>query len=544
MHRYAGIVLLLLATGAWAQHAQMGAGKAMLLPGLGDLHHPVSTTNAEAQQYFDQGMRLLYAFNHDEARRSFERAAQLDPRLAMAWWGVAYAVGPNYNLPVDPEREKTGYDAVRKALALSATAPAQEKAYIQALATRYSNAAKPDYQKLSENYANAMRELWQRYPDDPDAGALFAESLMDLRPWELWNHDGTPAPGTEEIISTLETVLRSHPNHIGALHFYIHAVEASPTPERGLAAADRLRAMNLTGAGHLEHMPGHIYFRTGDYDATVRVNIAANRADTQYEKLTGHMHGVYPMMYHAHNLHFLAIAAAMEGHCAQAVDAAAKLRDHVTPALGEMPMVQVAMAIPLVIGVRCGRWDDVLGEPRPDAKYPVLAAMYHYSRGMALVATGKTEEAAAEEQQLAALVRQTPKDELSNLDSNMPGVFQIADQVLLARLAEERGDGAEALKLWRAAVSLQDALNYDEPPDWYYPVRESLGGALLRAGDARGAEQVFREDLAKNPRNPRSLFGLEEALKQQGRDYDAGWVEKEFQAAWQGADVQLSVGRL
>lgn len=542
MRQWSLIACLLMACAAWAQAPP--ETKAVLLPGLGDLHHPVSAGNAEAQQFFDQGMRLLYGFNHDEAERSFRRAAELDPQLAMAWWGVAYAVGPNYNLPVDAEREKIGYDAAQKALALSANAPENEKAYINALAKRYSNAPKPDYQQLSVAYSNAMRELWHHYPDDPDAGTLFAESMMDLRPWQLWNRDGTPAPGTEEIVSTLETVLRSHPDHMGALHFYIHAVEASPNPERALAAADRLAAMKLSGAGHLEHMPGHIYFLTGDYGATVKANLAAVADDENFEKVTGEAQGVYPLMYHAHNLHFLAIAAEMEGHCGEALAAARKLDDHVRPALPMMAMVQVPLSIPMEIDVRCERWEAAVRTPAPDPKYPVLVAIWHFSRGMALLAQNKPDEALAEEKALAEVIRKTPKDELLRHNNNMPDIFTIADDVLLARLAETRGDRAGAVNYLRAAVAIQDSLHYDEPPDWYFPVRESLGGVLLRSGEAKEAEQVFREDLQRNPRNPRSLFGLANALKKQGRDYDAGWVEKEFQSAWQGADLQLSVDKL
>jgi tetratricopeptide (TPR) repeat protein len=543
MKKVAMIALLFAGVKAWSQ-GPATEKPAMLLQGLSNLHHPVSTQNAEAQQFFDQGLRLVYAFNHEEAARSFHRAAELDAKLAMAWWGVALAVGPNYNLPVDPEHEKIAADAIDKAKSLGASAPQIEKDYISALGKRFSHDAQPNYHQLDADYSSAMRELSRKYPDDLDAATLFADSMMNLRPWKLWNADGTPAQGTEEIVATLESVLRRDPNHIGAMHLYIHAVEASPHPERALPDADRIAAL-APAAGHLVHMPAHIYERTGNYDGAREHNAEAAKADEDYAAATGSQ-GMYMMMYYSHNLHFGAIAASMQGHCAAAKQSADRLADNLRPMAKEMPMVEPFLGIPLAIAVRCGRWDDLLAVSDPPGQSPVLKAFWLYSRGMALSARGKTAEAETLQKQLAAIEAATPGDDLfmPPVENHSRQIFHIASDVLAARIAAAKGDKAEAIALLRDAVANQDKLLYDEPADWYYPVRESLGGMLLQSGDAKGAEQVFRDDLAQNPRNPRSLFGLSEALTRQNRAYDASWVKSQFDTAWQGADVELKVGEL
>jgi tetratricopeptide (TPR) repeat protein len=543
MRRYRMIALLVVACAGFLR-GQSGEKPVVLMSGLGNLHHPVSTKNAEAQQFFDQGLRLIYAFNHDEAARSFQRAAELDPQLAMAWWGVGMAVGPNYNLPVDAEHEKIAVNAVNKALALSGNAAPIEKDYIQALAKRFSSDANPDYHQLDAAYSNAMQALSQKYPDDLDAATLYADSLMNLRPWKLWNADGTPAEGTTEIVATLESVLRRDPNHMGAMHLYMHAVEASPNPERALPYADRLAAQT-PNAGHLVHMPSHIYIRTGNYDGARVQNADAAKADERYISATG-AQGVYPLMYYSHNLHFLAIAAGMQGRCADAEDAAKKLSANVRPAVSEMPMVEAFMGIEFATDVRCAKWDKLLNTQTPKTQTPVLKAFWLYSHGSALAAKGKIADAEAEEKQLAAIEKATPREEIfmPPVENHTWQVMHIADDVLSARIAAAKGDKSAAVTLLRDAVANQDQLKYNEPPDWYYQVRESLGGMLLQTGDVRGAEQVFREDLQRNPRNPRSLFGLAESLKRQGREYDASWVQKQFDMAWQGADVTLTVESL
>ena len=540
MRRIAIVAAFVCVSALWSQES--GSQKpAFLMEGLSNLHHPVSTKNTEAQQFFDQGLRLVYAFNHDEAARSFRHAAELDPKLAMAWWGVALAVGPNYNLPVDPDHEKMAVEAVQKARALSAGATPIERDYIGAMGRRFSSNSKPDYHQLDLNYSKAMRELTRKYPDDLDAATLYADSLMNLRPWKLWNADGTPAEGTNEIVATLEGVLRRDPNHIGAMHLYIHAVEASPNPERALPYADRIPAL-APAAGHLVHMPAHIYERTGNFDGARAQNVAAAKADEAYATASGSQ-GVYMMMYYSHNLHFGAISASMQGHCTEARSQADRLAENLRPMAKEMPMIEPFLGIQFAIAVRCNRWDDMLAVSQPQAQTSALKAFWLYGRGTALAARGKVDEAEALHKQLAAIESATSHDDLfmPPVENHAWQIFHIANDVLGARIAAAKGDRSSAIGLLRDAVALQDSLLYDEPADWYYPVRESLGGLLLQSGDARSAEQVFRDDLERNPRNPRSLFGLAESLTRQGRDYDASWIRQQFETAWQGADVTLRV---
>lgn len=518
--------------------------KPVILPGLSTLHHPTSTPSPEAQHFFDQGLRLIYAFNHEEANHSFQHALELDPKFAMAWWGVAVAVGPNYNSAVDAEREKIAANAVNHAVELSPSAFPIEQDYINAIAIRFSSAANPDYKQLNVDYSRAMRKLAQKYPDDLDASTLFADSLMNLRPWRLWNADGTPAEDTPEIIATLESVLRRDPNHIGAMHLYMHAVEASPNPERALSYANNIAAL-APSAGHLVHMPSHIYMRTGNYDGARAQNADAAHVDEQYIAATG-AKGEYPLMYYSHNLHFLAIAAGTQGRCADAVDAAQRLTANVQPAIVEMPMLEAFLGIQYAIEVRCHRWDSLLATQPPTAKTPALRAFWLYGHGSALAATSQLAKAEAEEKELAAIVKATSRSEIfmPPVGNHSWQIYQIADDLLAARIAVARGDKASAIVLLRDAVANQDQLLYNEPPDWYFDARESLGGLLLASGDAKGAELVFRMSLANNPRNPRSLFGLSESLKQQGRDYEASLVKKQFDTAWQGADVTLTVSDL
>jgi tetratricopeptide (TPR) repeat protein len=540
MKRFTLVFWFLAVCTQWAQGAT-DPKPVSLMAGLSALHHPVSTSKPEAQQFFDQGLRLVYAFNHEEAARSFRRAAEIDPQLAMAWWGVALAVGPNYNLPVDPEGEKVAVAAVGKARELSANASQIEKDYIEAIAKRFSSEAQPNYHQLNVDYSNAMRELTRKYPDDLDAATLFADSMMNLRPWKLWHADGTPAEGTAEIITTLESVLRRDPNHIGAMHLYIHSVEASPHPELALPYADRIAAL-APAAGHLVHMPAHIYERTGNYNGARENNGAAAKADEDYAAATG-VQGFYMTMYYSHNLHFGAVAASMQGHCAEAQHSADQLADNLRPAVKEMPMLEPFLGIRLAMAVRCGRWDDLITMSEPAAQTPVLKAFWLYSRGVASAERGKTTEAETLQKQLAAIEKATPRDEIfmPPVENHSWLIFHIAGDILAARIAAAKGNRNAAIDLLRDAVASQDQLLYNEPSDWYYPVRETLGGMLLRTGDLKGAERIFREDLEQNPRNPRSLFGLAEALTRQNRSYEASWVTQQFKTAWQGSDVQLKI---
>ena len=535
------ILVLIISVLAFAQtaehnHPSTDTKPAVLMSGLGEHHHPVSTKNPEAQRFFDQGLTYIFAFNHDEAVRSFKRAAELDPNMAMAYWGIALALGPNINLDVDPEREKAAYEAVQKALALSANAPEQERAYIGALSKRYSIDPKADLKKLAVDYKNAMGELVKRYPDDLDAATLYAESMMDLRPWQLWNKDGTPAEGTEEIVTVLESVLKRNPNHIGANHYYIHVVEASLHPERALPSAERLKTL-APAAGHLVHMPAHIYMRTGDYKCAAQRNKVAAEVDQAYIKSSG-VQGVYPLMYYSHNLYFLAVAYALEGRFSDAKKAADQLEAHVGPHVKGMPMLEFFMPISTLILVRFQRWDDILKSPKPDSRMAITNAMWHFARGMAYAVNGKVKEAESERKLLIAAEKTVPGGATWDLNS-ASSVLKIAELVLDARIALAKGDKKSAIEFLRKAVEAEDALNYAEPPGWYIPVRESLGSVLMLNGDYAEAEKVFRADLDKNPRSGRSLFGLMKSLKAQGKNYDAQLVRKEFEVAWKNADIKL-----
>jgi tetratricopeptide (TPR) repeat protein len=523
---------------------QMGAAvnkPATLVSGMGSLHHPVSTTNPEAQKFFDQGLSFVYAFNHDEAVRSFKRAAELDPGMAMAYWGIALALGPNINLDVDPEREKAAYDSVQKALAMVAKDSGNEQAYIEALAKRYSTDPKADLKRLAVDYKNAMGELVKRFPDDLDAATLFAESAMDLRPWQLWTADGKPAEGTEEIIAVLESVIRRNPNHVGAIHYYVHAVEASLNPERALAYAPKLATL-MPAAGHIVHMPAHIFQRTGNYGEAARSNEQAAAADRAYIQATG-AKGVYPLMYYSHNLHFLAIAYNMEGRFAEAMKAARQLEENVAPHLKEMPMLEGFMTVTPLLLARFQRWDEIEKLPQPDASLIATNAVFHFIRGLGSAAKGRTAEAEAELNALIAAEKRVPAD--ASFGLNPTGkILKIAETVLMARISAAKHDDKSAIKLLRDAVELEDVLAYDEPPVWFTPVRESLGGVLLRSGNYAEAEEVFRADLEKNRRNGRSLFGLLEALKAQKKVYAASFVQQEFETAWKNAETKLTIADL
>lgn len=514
----------------------------VLMVGMGHHHHAIHTKSAEAQKFFDQGLTLVYGFNHEEAVRSFRQAADLDPQAAMPWWGVALAVGPNYNLDVDPGREKAAYDAIQKAQALSANGPPSERAYVQALARRYSNDPNTDLKKLALNYKAAMHDLARAYPEDLDAATLYAESMMDLNPWQLWTADGKPGENTEEIVAVLESVLQRDPQHIGANHYYIHAMEASPHPERALMSAERLNTL-VPAAGHLVHMPAHIYERVGFFDQAVKANEAGAAADRNYLRSAGSDGGMYGLMYYSHNLHFLSIAASMQGNFAQSKAAADQLVANVAPSVKQMRMLDWFMPVPDYVLVRFGRWDDIARLPEPDPGLSISHAAWNYARGAAFAAQGRVAQAQAERDALARAVSKQPADAMYGFNTAR-NVLGIAVEILDARLAAAQGKTTEAVNHWRAAVADQDALACDEPADWYYPVRESLGGALLRDGQNGEAEKVFRADLERNPRNPRSLFGLREALNAQGKLADAEWVSAQFEEAWKNADVQLHVADL
>ena len=538
------LIFAILAGGAAGEEKKAAEKKPDLaLTAVGRHHHAIATKSREAQDFFDQGITLLYGFNHEEAARAFRRAGELDPSSAMPLWGIALAVGPNYNMDVDAEREKLAYETIQKAQKLAEHAPQVEKDYVAALALRYSGEAAPDYKKLSRDFADAMKSLSEKYVDDLDAATLYAESLMDLNPWKLWTLDGKPNEGTDEIVRILESVLRRDPNHAGANHYYIHAIEASPHPERALPSARRLDTM-VPQAGHLVHMPAHIYIRTGDYAAAVKNNAEAAKVDKVYAQKADKEGSIYDLMYHSHNEHFLASAASMAGRYEEAKAAADGLAKRLEPHAKIMPMLDGFIFTPVWVDVRFAKWDAILKRPEPLKELPGTHAMWRYSRALAFAARGEEDKAGTERTLFAAEAAALAPDSNFGGFNSAKDILGLALEVIDARIAAARGQKEEAISHWRKAVQVQNAMFYNEPADWYYPVRESLGAALLSAGRASEAEQVFRDDLQRNPRNPRSLFGLMNSLKTQQRDADAAWVERQFKEAWKEADSKLELANL
>ena len=548
----APLLLLVLATGlaACAGHGRTakdaeGAAAPAEVPlfdDLGSYHHAITTTSPLAQQYFDQGLRLVYAFNHDEARRSFEAGTRADPGCAMCFWGIALTQGTNYNLPGDDERDQLGLKAAERAQSLAAGATPAEQDLIAALLKRYQGAPQLPRAKRDRAYADAMRQVARRHPEDLDAATLFAESLMNLRPWSLWTRDGKPEPGTLEIVSTLERVLKRDPQHPGANHYYIHAVESSRHPERALASAERLPTLE-PGAGHQVHMPAHVYMRIGRYADAAAANEQAIAADKAYLARV-EPEGVYSMMYVPHNIHFLWAAAAMEGRSATALDAARQVTQWLSPEmLDHMPGLEPFVPTLIYAEVRFGRWDDVLAAPEPAEKLDYTRGMWHFARGLAYTRKGQLDDADRELAAVRTALTAEPKD-LQTMDQNaLPPRLQIARDILAGEIAAARGHTAAAVSSLRAAAATEDRLNYDEPPPWPLPARQFLGAVLLSAHRPREAEAAYRQDLARNPENGWSLFGLEQSLRMQGRRREAAAVDTRFRRAWANADVELVASR-
>jgi tetratricopeptide (TPR) repeat protein len=537
---------LVFSIGAAAASISSGTEKlpGPLLDGLGELHHPITTESKQAQRYFDQGLRLLFGFNHKEAIRSFRSAAQLDPECAMANWGVAYAYGPHVNKPMDANDTAAAWEALQLAVRSKAKASEKEQAYITALEKRYQPEHNDDRKALDKAFAEAMRELSKQYPDDLDAQVLFAESLMNTMPWDYWTHDRTPKPETEEILGALRFVMARDPNHPGANHFYIHAVEAGPNPEDGLPAADRLRYY-APAAGHLVHMPGHIYVRVGQYHEAVLANERAVKADRDYIRQCRAL-GFYPGVYYPHNLHFLWWAQLFEGRSKDALRTANQAVAYAVdnycgpkkaleaPRLRHLPWLTLA---------RFGRWDDVLAIPQPSNTNDFLVdrALWHFTRGLAFAAQRNV---VAAEREYFALSTIAESDEAKKLSSHafpFADTMVVAEQWLAAKVARAKGEKDKMVKHLEKAVAAQDAIPYMEPSFWPIPVRPALGAAFIEAGDATRAEQVFRDDLKQLPRNGWGLFGLEQSLRAQGKNQQADDVKRQLAAAWSNADVKLDL---
>jgi tetratricopeptide (TPR) repeat protein len=520
------------------QSADAGAQSAFLYQDLGQHHRAITTTSKEAQRYFDQGLILAFAFNHDEAIRSFKEATKRDPSCAMAWWGIALANGPHINNPaLDPDHAHAAWEALEIARGFKKGANETERALIEALAHRYAADPAAERGPLDRGYADAMREAWRAHPSDADVGALFAEAMMDLRPWDLWTNDKKPQPGTEEIMATLEAVLALDPDHPGANHLYIHTMEASPHPEKALASAERLRTL-VPDAGHLVHMPAHIDLRLGNYALASQTNERAIEVDTRHRALVP-KEGFYHV-YMAHNAQFLTYSSMMEGRSQRALEAAKKMVSDVPPEFIEQmgPFVDGFMPIVLHTLVRFGRWDEVLAAPEYPKNLPISNAMRHYARGVAFAAQNRVSDAKLERDELAqAIEKIDPHGTVGN--SSAPAVLAVAARMLGGEIAFREGKLDESFAMLREAATLEDGLRYDEPPDWMMHARHALGAALLQARKLDDAERVFREDLAIHPENGWALFGLARTLESRGATDEARAVRARFDKAWSRADVEL-----
>lgn len=502
---------------------------------LGTWHRAIPTDSPQAQAYFDQGLRLAYAFNHEEAARSFAEAARLDPSCASCWWGLAVVQGANINQPADAARNAAAREALVRAQRLVADATPVERELIFALGERYGPKGS-DQAALDRNYARAMADVAKRHPDDPDVQAFYAESLMVLTPWRYWTPEGEPGENTREIRRVLESTLEKFPEHPGANHYYVHLMESSPEPGLATASADRLVDM-MPGAGHIVHMPSHIYVRTGRLQEAEAANIRAIAADERWARTAGPP-GQYAMYMH-HNHDFLSFVAMLQGKSEESLEAARHASDLPTDFLRQAPELQLVLVRPLSVMVRFARWDQILAEPAPPKGFDYATALWHHARGRAFAAKGAIPEAERERSQLQRIREHVPADERV-MNNRVGPLLDLADLDLAAAIAEAKGDAEGAVALLRNAVAMEDRLVYDEPPDWSHPVRPSLGAALLAADRPEEAEAVFAEDLARYPDNGWSLFGLAESLQAQGREDEAAEARASFERAWGRADVPLA----
>ncbi|MDZ4699784.1 MAG: hypothetical protein SH809_08780 [Rhodothermales bacterium] len=543
------VALALLLCGSFG-HRPAGAqpvakAQAPLLEGIGPLHFPITTDNPLAQRYFNQGLTLAYAFNHAEAKRSFEEAARQDPDCAICHWGVALVLGPNINAAMDPASMPEAHASVERARALAGGVSERERDFIEALAVRYAPEAPADRSPLDAAYKDAMRAVAEKYPDDMDAAALYAESMMDTTPWNYWEDDGTPGPITGEILATLERVMKHMPDHPGANHLYIHAVEEKH-PELGERSADRLRDL-VPVAGHLVHMPAHIYIRLGRYEDAAEANRLAIVADNSYVTQC-RQQGIYPLGYMPHNHHFLWAAATLAGKSEEAIASARQLAthtDHHIMRAAAWGSLQHFFVTPMYAMVRFGKWDDVLAEPMPEADLIYPRAVWQYGRSIALVRKGRLDEA---QQAYAAMKQYSADSSLEALSvsglNNASQLMAIADRIVQGELAAAQGRVDEAVAHLTAGVALEEALVYSEPADWHHPVRQILGAVLMNAGRFAEAEQVYRDDLERYPRNGWSLFGLRQSLLAQDDHQNAALIKIQLDKAWALADIELASSSL
>jgi len=523
---------------------KLNAGEAPIFKGLGSLHFPITTGSAKAQQYFDQGLTLVYAFNHGEAGRSFKAAISYDSTAAMAYWGLAMVLGPNYNAPLNPTSLNDINNAINKAVLYSADASPSAKVLIHALRQRFPEAEVKDMGPYNAAYATAMKKAHEAFPGDLNIAALYADAMMNEHPWNLWLKDGTAQPWTPPIVELLEKILAAEPGHVGANHMYIHVMEASPQVDRALPSADRLRDM-LPAAGHLVHMPSHIYIRTGDYHKGVVANEKASDADSNYIAQCK-VQGIYPMVYYPHNIHFLAACAFLEGNTKKAIAAAWSVSNHADKKyIKEVAAIQHYSIIPFYVLVQTGKWNEILKLEKPDSTLIYPTAIWHYARGMAFNALNDSATAKIE---LASLEKIAKDSALANLliwDLNsVAQLVQIAVDVLTAEIKSSGGLYDEAIILLKHAKDIEDGLMYQEPPDWFFSTRHTLGHILLKAKRFAEAEKVYEEDMVTYPENGWALMGLYKSLLGQRKNTAAKLVKARFDKAWKWSDVLINSSRI
>lgn len=517
-----------------------------LFPNLTGESPNITTDSKKAKQYFDQGFQLAVGFNHAEAVRSFRYALEQDPECAMCYWGLAYALGPNYNAGMQPEVVTLASEAARKAVKFGAQVSPEEQAFITSISKRYPAGPVEDRTAYDEAYTQALRKAQRDFPENEHLGALLAEAIMDQHPWDLWDQTGKAKPWTPEILEILERNLERNPKHAASIHLYIHATEASKSPERALRYADRLPEL-IPGAGHLVHMPSHTYIRTGDYHKGVLVNSRAVAVDSSYMTAC-YAAGIYPLMYFPHNYHFLTACAALEGNSELSLAAAGRMVEKLDTGLMQQSgyeTIQHFWSIPMYLQVKFARWDEILSTPKPDAGLLYPQGIWHYARAMAFINQDNLTAATQELDQLKVISTDASLDQIAIFDINLMGdIIDIAENVIAGELAAAKGDFAQAEAFLRNAIAIEDQLNYTEPPDWFFSVRHHLGPVLLRAGKYGEAETVYREDLATFPKNGWALNGLIESLQLQNKHQEARQVKEQMDKAWQYADIQLKASKV
>lgn len=520
--------------------------KAPLFDGLDAVDFKIETKNPKVQRYFNQGLILAYGFNHAEAARSFYYATKLDPECAMCYWGYSYVLGPNYNAGMEDDNYERAYKAIQKAKELVSDS-GKEKALIQAMAARYIEEPPGDRTNLDKAYSDEMKKVFEQFPEDPDIATLYAESLMNLYPWQLYDKQGKPEDWTPEIVGLLENILDKYPDHPGANHFYIHAVEASNTPERAIASAKAFDDGLVSGSGHLLHMPSHVYIRTGEYHKGTIANIRAIEADSIYVTKC-HAQGAYPLAYYPHNYHFLAATATLEGNSEWAMIGANKLSEYVHPDIMKEPgwgTLQHYYSIPLYVQVKLGHWEDILRSDFKTYNLPYLKAVKHYARGMAFMAKNDLEKARIELDTLEKLAEDKSLEEVTVWDINsVDQLMQIARRVVKAEIlaSEEKYD--ESIALLKEAVDIEDSLNYDEPPDWFFSVRHHLGAVQIEAGNYKDAIATYEQDLRKLPKNGWAQHGMLLAYQNLNDDTNVQKMNEEIRQSWKGADINIKSSRV